>query len=62
MLYSCSWPAYIIGQNPDYGTIAKFCNLWRNFDDIEDSWKSVTSIIEFYAKYQDVLAKYNSMS
>lgn len=33
--------------------------MWRNFDDIEDSWKSVLSIIDFYAKNQYVFAKYH---
>lgn len=35
---------------PDYKKIAKYCNVWRNFDDINDSWDSVASIIEFYGK------------
>ncbi|XP_054154458.1 alpha-N-acetylgalactosaminidase-like isoform X2 [Oppia nitens] len=59
IVYACSWPAYQIGQNPDYRRIAQYCNYWRNFDDIMDSWTSVTSIIDFYAKYQDVLVKYH---
>ena len=48
MVYSCSWPAYQIGQNPNYTAISEHCNLWRNFDDIEDSWASLLSIIDFY--------------
>lgn len=27
---------------------ARACNLARNYNDIEDSWDSVRSIIEFY--------------
>lgn len=51
ILYSCSWPAYQESvMNPDYKKIAKYCNVWRNFDDINDSWDSVASIIEFYGK------------
>lgn len=53
ILYSCSWPAYQIGQHPDYKSISQHCNLWRNFDDIDDSWQSVLSIIDFYATNQD---------
>jgi hypothetical protein len=34
MVYSCSWPAYQIGNHPNYSAIAQHCNLWRNFDDI----------------------------
>jgi len=33
---------------PDYVKIAKYCNIWRNYDDIDDSWDSVHGIIEFY--------------
>ena len=49
MVYSCSWPFYqlAIGMKPDYGAIAHSCHLWRNFDDIQDSWSSVESIIDF---------------
>lgn len=59
ILYSCSWPAYQIGQNPDYKAIAEHCNLWRNFDDIEDSWQSVLSIVDFYAQNQEVFSAIN---
>ncbi|CAL1263604.1 unnamed protein product [Larinioides sclopetarius] len=57
IVFSCSWPAYQVGAgiDPDYTAIAKHCNLWRNFDDIEDSWESVLSIVDFYAAHQDEL-------
>lgn len=50
IVYSCSWPDYQLaeGKKPDYAQIAQHCNLWRNFDDIDDSWDSVLSIIDFY--------------
>ncbi|KAH3839736.1 alpha-N-acetylgalactosaminidase-like isoform X2 [Dreissena polymorpha] len=50
MLYSCSWPAYVVfnGQVPDYKKIASYCNIWRNYADIQDSWDSVKDIIQFY--------------
>ncbi len=50
MLYSCSWPDYVrlSGQNPNYTAVAQNCNIWRNFDDIQDSWASVLSIIEYF--------------
>ncbi|XP_062610228.1 alpha-N-acetylgalactosaminidase-like [Saccostrea cucullata] len=52
ILYSCSWPAYFVANDkiPDYKAIAKSCNIWRNFDDIQDSWDSVASIIGYYGK------------
>jgi hypothetical protein len=61
ILYSCSWPAYVVGEGkePDYASIAKHCNLWRNYGDIMDSWSSVTDIIDFYAKNQDNFDKYH---
>lgn len=43
IIYSCSWPAYLPHpQPPPYDQMARHCNLWRNFDDISDSWASVT--------------------
>ncbi|XP_068236397.1 alpha-N-acetylgalactosaminidase-like isoform X2 [Palaemon carinicauda] len=55
MVYSCSWPDYQreLGIIPDWESIIKTCNLWRNFDDIQDSWASVTSILDYYADNQD---------
>ena len=51
MVYSCSWPAYQVGSNiqPNYTLIAKYCNLWRNYDDIDDTFDSVYSITEWFA-------------
>ncbi|XP_076328415.1 alpha-N-acetylgalactosaminidase-like isoform X2 [Tachypleus tridentatus] len=57
MVYSCSWPFYQlhIGMEPNYTLISKHCNLWRNFDDIQDSWDSIMKIIDFYGDNQEVL-------
>jgi len=50
ILYLCSWPAYVVGQKiPQYELIAKYCNAWRNYGDIQDSWGSVKSIIDWYS-------------
>jgi len=61
ILYACSWPAYQVGEGkrPDYASIAKHCNYWRNYNDIMDSWPSVLSIIDFYAENQDDFVKYH---
>ncbi|XP_045777161.1 alpha-N-acetylgalactosaminidase isoform X1 [Maniola jurtina] len=56
MVYSCSWPAY--QKEPDYASIAKHCNLWRNWDDIQDSWSSLSTIMTWFAENQDTFAKY----
>jgi len=55
IVYSCSWPAYwtFAGEDPDYDAIEKSCNLWRNWADIDDSWDSVTAIIDFFGDNQD---------
>jgi len=50
IVYSCSWPAYLLDkpQLVNYTVIGENCNLWRNFDDIQMSWSSVFSIINWY--------------
>lgn len=55
IVYSCSWPAYMepSGIKPNYKALAKYCNLWRNWDDIDDSWQSVSSIMSWFGKNQD---------
>jgi hypothetical protein len=40
---------------PNYTAIINSCNLWRNFDDIQDSWQSVASVIDYYGDNQDVI-------
>ena len=53
ILYSCSWPAYQSDhcENPkDMYVLKSNCNLWRNFDDIEDSWASAKSIVQFWSR------------
>lgn len=42
-------------SKPNYTYIGSVCNLWRNFDDIDDSWTSVSSIIDYYGDNQDTL-------
>lgn len=57
MIYSCSWPVYQIyaGMKPNFTAIIEHCNLWRNFDDIQDSWSSLESIIDYYGNNQDAI-------
>ncbi|XP_041360053.1 alpha-galactosidase A-like isoform X2 [Gigantopelta aegis] len=52
ILFACEWPLYqnVRGIKPNYREIAKYCNMWRNYDDIQDSWVSTLSIIDYYAK------------
>ncbi|CAM5081093.1 unnamed protein product [Natator depressus] len=55
--YSCSWPAYRGGLPPkvNYTLLANICNLWRNYGDIQDSWNSILSIVDWFSANQDVL-------
>nr|CAD7407900.1 unnamed protein product [Timema cristinae] len=57
MVYSCSWPVYQIyaGMAPNFTSIIQHCNMWRNFDDIQDTWVSVESIIDYYGNNQDTI-------
>ncbi|GFR27427.1 alpha-N-acetylgalactosaminidase [Trichonephila clavata] len=52
IVFSCSWPAYQVDAGMDKLQNIAICG---NFNDIEDSWASVLSIIDFYASHQDEL-------
>lgn len=58
MVYSCSWPFYIWngGLEMNYTLLMSTCNLWRNYYDISDSWKSILGIIKFYTLNQAWIA------
>jgi len=60
ILFSCSWPAYEEDSKTPvpYARIAEYCNIWRNFDDISDSWDSVVSIIDYYGNDKWNFSKY----
>ncbi len=60
IVYSCSWPAYLddAGKAQWYPTIQKYCNLWRNWNDVADSWDSIASIIDYWGDNGAVLRKY----
>ncbi|CAC5424715.1 NAGA [Mytilus coruscus] len=49
ILYGCSL-ALCMGPKVDYNLAKKYCNMWRNYEDVEDSWQYVFNIIEFYGK------------
>ena len=59
IVYSCSWPAYI-GSNESEKPFSTFildgCNLWRNWDDIQCDWGSLSSIIDHWGDWGSVLA------
>ncbi|KAG1696934.1 Alpha-N-acetylgalactosaminidase [Nymphon striatum] len=41
---------------PNYTEIGNVCNIWRVYNDISFSWKSVASIIDYFGDNQDALA------
>ncbi|KAH3743323.1 alpha-N-acetylgalactosaminidase precursor [Pelomyxa schiedti] len=57
MIYSCSWPDYQrLAELPiNWELIAETCNLWRMYNDIQDSWASVLDIIHWVAQNQESL-------
>jgi len=72
IVYSCSWPAYLYENHKAlvYPLIGEHCNLWRNYNDIDRSWKSIlcknyfkikknfkkfSAIIHYYVKNQEIL-------
>jgi hypothetical protein len=56
---SCEYPLYQRGAGikPNYERQAKACNVARNFDDIDDSWDSLKSVIEFVGKNEGNFSK-----
>jgi len=55
IVFSCSWPAYVNNHGEDNDgeilqTLSEICHTWRNFDDVADSWNSVSSIIDYWAR------------
>ncbi len=38
--------------------ISEHCNLWRNWDDINDSWNSLTSIINYFDKNEERIQRF----
>merc|ERR1719454_551540 len=58
IVYSCSWPAYLGGNEtgkPFQAMVDAGCNLWRNWDDIQCNWGSLSSIIDHWGDYAEVL-------
>jgi len=55
-----SWPAYYESSGrfnkTEWNLLQQYCNYWRNYDDINDDWDSVTDIIEWWGNNQNVIA------
>lgn len=61
IVYSCCIPGFVASRvdKINLTQISQHCNLWRNYWDIEKSWKSVMNVIDFFNKHQDKLANVN---
>lgn len=60
VIFSCSWPAYFSVSNMtvNFDLAAKYCNLWRNYADIDDSYARMQLIIKYFVRNQDLFVKY----
>ena len=59
--YSCSWPAYLGGDEsakPFAAMIAAGCNSWRNWEDIQCDYGVLSGIIGHWGEYSAVLQKW----
>lgn len=54
-MFSCSWPAYVDLKTFNWAKIIQICNLWRLYDDIQDSWDSMFHIAKFWGDQQNML-------
>ena len=51
-MYSCSWPDYMRETGyVNYTLTAQHCNIWRMYSDIQDSWDSVTGIVDWVGDF-----------
>lgn len=47
------WPLYMWPfHEPNYTEIRQYCNHWRNFQDVYDSWQSIKSILAWTSSNQ----------
>lgn len=40
-------------SQPNYTEIREYCNHWRNFADIYDSWQSIKNILDWTSSNQE---------
>lgn len=63
MIVICEWPFYSLRQHPplkpNYTIAQQACNVWRYYEDVEDSWMSILNIVDFTLKVQLDILKYH---
>lgn len=49
MVYATSWPVYQLykGVGTNYYSVAKTCNTWRVYGDMQNNWATVDSILKY---------------
>ncbi|KAL1502109.1 hypothetical protein ABEB36_007302 [Hypothenemus hampei] len=57
IMFSCSFPAYK-ELKANYSMAVEYCNLWRNYGDIDDQWADVRDIATWFADNQKFLRQY----
>jgi hypothetical protein len=52
----------IYNITPNYDSVTKTCNIFRNYYDIFDTWNPyVTKIINYFGDNHELLSKYNGI-
>ncbi len=52
----------IYNITPNYDSVTKTCNIFRNYWDIFDTWNPyVTRIIDYYGDNHELFSKYNGI-
>ncbi|XP_020904932.1 alpha-N-acetylgalactosaminidase [Exaiptasia diaphana] len=56
MVVSCEWPSYTESRHipTDMMKVAQYCNTYRDYDDVQDSWDSILHILDYFAANQDI--------
>ena len=49
LLFKCNTRGYVCFVQTPYNELQANCNLWRNWLDIQSSWQSLATIVEFWA-------------
>lgn len=61
ILLVCEWPFYLLREmgTPDWQLAQDSCNVWRYYEDIEDSWISVLNTIDFTVNIQNSIVNHH---
>lgn len=61
VVFSCSWPAYLVGvaeaDKPFRAMRDAGCDLWRNWQDIQCSYRSLRRIVDHFGDASEALAR-----